>query len=86
MKSLKETAEKISQNADTALELRKITQTIKNVKKFNMTNDEKDVLMKGIVMQLEVIAGACGEIWWAAQDLESFAEGNQPAEEAERDN
>lgn len=85
MKSLKETAEKISQNADTALELQKITQTIKNVKKFNMTNDEKDVLMKGIVMQLEVIAGACGEIWWAARDLESFAEGNQPAEEAERD-
>lgn len=86
MKSLKETAEKISQNADTALELQKITQTIKNVKKFHMTNDEKDVLMKGIVMQLEVIAGACTEIWWAARDLESFAEGNQPAEEAERDN
>lgn len=86
MKSLKETAEKISQNADTALELQKITQTIKNVKKFNMTNDEKDVLMKGIIMQLEVIAGACTEIWWASRDLESFAEGNQPAEEAERDN
>ena len=86
MKSLKETAEKISQNADTALELQKITQTIKNVKNFHMTNDEKDVLMKGIIMQLEVIAGACTEIWWAAQDLESFAEGNQPAEEAERDN
>lgn len=86
MKSLKGTAEKIIQYADTALELQKITQTIKNVKKFNMTNDEKDVLMKGIIMQLEVIAGACTEIWWAAQDLESFAEGNQPAEEAERDN
>ena len=72
--------------ADTALELQRITQTIKNVKKFQMTNDEKDVLMKGIVMQLEVIAEACTEIWWATRDLESFAEGNQPAEEAKRDN
>ena len=86
MKSLKETAEKISQNADTALELQRITMTLKNMGKFYMNKDEKDVFMKGIIMQLEVIAGACTEIWWAAQDLESFAEGNQPAEEAERDN
>ena len=86
MKNLRETAEKISLYADTALELQKITMTIKKMGKFHMNKDEKDVLMKGIIMQLEVIAGACTEIWWAARDLESFAEGNQPAEEAERDN
>ena len=85
-KSLKKTTKRIAENAETALRLNRIVRTIKNANSFNMTAYERDVLTRGIIMQLEEIAGACTEIWWAARDLESFAEGNQPAKEAEKDN